>query len=675
MFFERTYNNAHFFVKFDPDNFNGVPSMLTWINEKAKWVIVIFAAGIVVGLLAMDRVPKTAQSYPVGIVNDKKISYVEFDARIKNVTQNQFKNQHLEDEQYSQLRSDIFRSFVRQIVMADMFEKAGLATSVVELKSEFKNNPDAVRSRLVQEAQARLYAIQQRAASQEDMMQRTQAYLASLPKFLVDTTFNKADYDAWLESPEAFRWNVMLAYEDELKNTGIPSRQLQALLAASLHPTSLEAQWNAERRLTDYDVDVAFASANDFAVDANTVDSAMVKGYFNAHQDSFFVEKDMVKFQYVVLPIEATAGDDARIREYAMTLYYQLSDTSSTADFEEMARISSEDPGSAEKGGLLDQPAGKGIFVPEFEKAALALDSGAISEPVKSQFGYHIIKSYGKTTDSTGAVTAKVGHILLVVNASSETIDSLESVLSGIKGEVENGTKTFEAAAKERNLEVKTSAWISRNDNIAELGYLKGLSSFAWPNENLPDEAGTVSPVLKNSKWVVSAAKIGDVKGGDREIDLYFETIKNNLTQKKSAAAAAAYLNSVADKVKAYVAPDPADSAAAASAAIEKVSVESKTATVEGYVPGFGYANANVAKAFKSQKEGEWGPVIETELGAVMLKVKAKKAADEASVKSAVHDEVANAGRFAGMNVVNEFVSQVEAATPVESNLDLFYRD
>lgn len=37
--------------------------MLTWINEKAKWVIVIFAAGIVVGLLAMDRVPNSAQTY------------------------------------------------------------------------------------------------------------------------------------------------------------------------------------------------------------------------------------------------------------------------------------------------------------------------------------------------------------------------------------------------------------------------------------------------------------------------------------------------------------------------------------------------------------------------------------------------------------------------------------
>ena len=72
--------------------------MLTWINEKAKWVIVIFAAGIVVGLLAMDRVPKTAQSYPMGIVNDHKISYAEFDSRVKMVVQNNYRGQHLEDD-------------------------------------------------------------------------------------------------------------------------------------------------------------------------------------------------------------------------------------------------------------------------------------------------------------------------------------------------------------------------------------------------------------------------------------------------------------------------------------------------------------------------------------------------------------------------------------------------
>ena len=648
--------------------------MLTWINEKAKWVIVIFAAGIVVGLLAMDRVPKTAQSYPMGIVNDRKISYAEFDSRVKMVVQNQYKGQHLEDEQYTQLRSEIFKSFVRQLLMNEQFEKAGLATSVAELKNEFKRNPDVVRGRLVQEAQARLYAIQQQATSQEDLMQRSQAYIASLPKFLVDTTFNKAEYDAWLETPEAFRWTMMLNLEEELKSSQIPARQLQALVAASVHPTSLEAKWNVERRLTDFDFDIAYVSASDFAVADDAIDDAMVKGYFNAHLDSFFVEKDMAKFQYVVLPVEATEGDDARIREYAMTLFYQLSDTSSTANFEDMARISSEDPGSAENGGLLEQPAGTGVYVPEFEKAALALDSGAISEPVKSRFGYHIIKSYGKTTDSTGAVTAKVGHILLVVNASSETVDSLENILAGIRSDVDNG-KAFDVAAKERNLEVKESEWIGRNDNIAALGYLKGLASFAWPNENLPEEYGAATPVLKNNKWVFVGTKVGDVKAGDREISLYYDSIKKNLASKKAANAAGNYLNSVAAKVKAYVPANPEDSAAVAAAAIDKVTIETKSASVDGFIPGFGYSNPNVAKVMNGQKVGEWGPVVETEQGAVMVKVNAKKAPEEEAVASAVKDDLANTSRFASMTVFNDFIGNIERGTPVENNLDLFYKD
>ena len=647
--------------------------MLTWINEKAKWIIVIFAAGIVVGLLAMDRVPKTAQSYPVGVVNDRKISYAEFDSRFKMIQQNQYRGQHLEDEQYSQLRNEIFRSFVRQILLDEQVEKAGLAASVAELKSEFKTNFESVRGRVIQEAQYRLNMIQQQATSQEDLMQRSQAYIASLPKFMTDSTATQEDYEAWLETPEAFKWGMMLQLEEEMKNSNIPMRQLQTLVGAGLHPTTLEAKWAVNRRLAEFDIDVAYAANNDFAVADDVVDTAMVKGYFNAHLDSFFVEKDAAKFQYVSIPVAPTAADDERVREYAMTIYFQLADTSSTATFEEMARISSEDPGSAENGGVLPQPAGLGVYVPEFEQAALALDSGAVSEPVKTQFGYHIIKSFGKSTDSTGKVTANVGHILLVVNASSETIDSLEKILTGLKNDVAAG-KEFAAAAKERNLEVNESGWVGKNENIAEFGYLKGLTSFAWPNENLPEEEGNVSPVLRNSKFVVLANKVKEVKAGDRDFDMYFESIKNSLKTKKAANAAGAYLASVADKVKEWKAPVEGDSTAT-PVAVEKVLIQNMKASAEGYVNGFGYSSSGLYKVLNGQKVGEWGPVVETDLGAVMVRVNSKTEPEEAAVDAAVKQEFANIARFTGTVMFNEFVNNMEKSTPVESNLDLFYRD
>ena len=650
--------------------------MLTWINEKAKWIIVIFAAGIVVGLLAMDRVPNQGHSYPVGVVNDKKITYAEFDSRIKNIVQNQYQGQHLEDAQYNQLRTEVFRSFVRQILLNEMFEKAELSASVAELESEFSRNPDVVRAHLVQEAQRRLYMIQQQATSQEDLMQRTQAYISSLPKFLTDSTFNKDEYQAWLKTPEAFRWGVMLQLEEDLKTNTIPTRQLQVLVAAAVHPTTLEANWNVNRRLNDYELQVAVASAADFKADENSVDSVMVAGYFNAHRDSFFVTKNMAQFEFAYLPVEATAGDDARIREYAMTLYYQLTDSSSTTTFEDMARISSEDQTTAEKGGVLsDDYVGRGVYVKEFEDVAFALDSGAVSEPVRTRFGYHIIKSYGKSKDSTGADLVKVGHILLVVNASSETIDSLEGILTKVKSSVDAG-KTFAEAVKEQNLDVHTSNWIARGDDIEGVGYLKGLAAYAWPNENLPEETSKVSPIMKNNKWVVVALKSKELKAGERSLDVYFDNIKSTLLRNKSAAAAEAYLTSVADKVKAWAPADSAaDSATVAANKIEKVNIEKVTASVEGFVPGFGYSNIHLAKILQNAKEGEWTSATATDNGAAMIKVLSKKAPEEAAVQEAVKSEVANASSYVSMTLFTEFVNNLENSTAVESNLDLYYRD
>ena len=644
--------------------------MLTWINEKAKWVIVIFAAGIAIGLLAMDRVPNQGHSYPVGVVNDRKISYTEFDSRVKMVMQNQYQNQHLEDEQYSQLRSQVFSSFVRQALFAEQFEKAELTASVAELKDAFKRNSDAVRARLVQEAQARLYAIQQQATSQEDLMQRSQAYIASLPKFLTDTTFNKADYDAWIETPAAYRWSAMLMLEDEMKNNTIPSRQLQALVGASVHPTSLEAKWSVERRMTDYELQVAVAPNSAFVVDSNSVDSVMVSGYFKAHAlDSFFVKKDMAQFQYVSIPVEATAADDASIREYAMTLYYQLTDSSSATTFEDMARVSSEDPGSAEKGGVLSEDfVGRGTYVKSFEDAAFALDSGKISEPVRSQYGYHIIKSYGNVKNDKGEVEkVKVGHILLTVTASSNTIDSLEKILTSIKKDVDAGSDLV-TEANARGLDVKTSEWVAREDNISAMGFLRGLTSFAWPNENLPDEESEISNVLKNNKWVAIAKKVGTFKAGERSLPLYYKDIKEALLKQKAGKAAEIYLNSVAAQVKAW---NPADS----TAKIDKIDLETKNASVDGFVPGFGYGDPLIAKVVTKAKVGEWTAPVVAENGAVMVKVVSKKTPKVEDVEEAIKQDVDNAYRFGIMTAFNDYVTTLEASTPVKSNLDLYYRD
>ena len=96
---------------------------------------------------------------------------------------------------------------------------------------------------------------------------------------------------------------------------------MQIFVTANLHPTSLESRYNVERRLTDYDLEVAVVNGSDFVAPESSVDSVVISAYFNAF-DSFYVEKDLMKLMfailYVILNVEFT------YRTFAINLFLYL---------------------------------------------------------------------------------------------------------------------------------------------------------------------------------------------------------------------------------------------------------------------------------------------------------------------------------------------------------------
>lgn len=646
--------------------------MLTWINEKAKWIIVVFAVGITVGLLAMDRLPEHTTQFPVGTINGEKLSHETFDMRLKQITANRSQGESLSDEQHAKLRNDVFQSFVREHLLSKIFENTGLVASVTEMQQEISHNPDVVRSIVSQEAQQRLYIIQQGASNPEEANQRVQNYIATLPQFLLDTAFNKESFEAWLKTPQAYEWQSMMNYEMELKHSTIPLKQLQLFVSAALHPTSLEASYNAKRRLTEYELEVASVKASDFNRD-HVVDSAEVKAYFQSHPDSFYIEKDLVKLQYAIIPLKPTPSDEEKVKDYAMTLYNQLADSSTGTNFEDLARISSEDLQSAEQGGLLGDYTAKGVWVKEFEAVAFSLDSGAISEPVRTQYGFHIIKSHGKKLDSSDAELVKVSHILLTVTPSSETIDSLELILEQVKVDFSK-SKNFSSSVQSNGLSVLESDWLTKEDSISSLGFIPGLSAYAFANKERPEvNSGPISNVLKNKSYVFLASKKDSLKAGTRSLSAFYKNIEESLLQKKAVEAAATYLKSVEAKVKAL---DKKDSISLdSSLSIDKVSIENLSASIDSYVPGVGFGSESFVKALKGLKVGEWSSVVPGESSAFMLKLVNKTEASEETLNETVASEILNAFRFETNFVFNDFINNLEHSAKIQDNLDLYYRN
>ena len=110
--------------------------------------------------------------------------------------------------------------------------------------------------------------------------------------------------------------------------------------------------------------------------------------------------------------------------------------------FSTLARIYSEDPGSARKGGELGM-ASKSIFWPAFSDAAMSLRPGVISQIVETPDGFHLIEIIEKKGDMFNA-----RHILIKPQYTAEDQQKAFKTLDSLRTEINNGAVSFQLAAR-----------------------------------------------------------------------------------------------------------------------------------------------------------------------------------------------------------------------------------
>ncbi len=156
--------------------------------------------------------------------------------------------------------------------------------------------------------------------------------------------------------------------------------------------------------------------------------------------------------------------------------------------FSTLARLYSEDPGSARMGGEMDY-VGRGMLDPAFANVAFNLtDPKKISKIVESEFGYHIIQLIDKRGDKI-----KVRHILRKPVVSQESVDKALSRLDSIGSDIRGGKFTFEAAVPvlSDDKDTKNNRGLMANTSQA------GVRTSKFQMKDLPTEIARVIDTMK----------------------------------------------------------------------------------------------------------------------------------------------------------------------------------
>jgi peptidyl-prolyl cis-trans isomerase D len=318
-----------------------------------------------------------------------------------------------------------------------------------------------------------------------------------------------------------------------------------------------------------------------------------------------YTTPEQVRASHILLKTEGK--DDAAVKAKAEEI---LKQAKAGADFADLAKKNSEDDASAKNGGDLDY-FGRGRMVPEFDQAVFAMQAGEISDLVKTQYGYHIIKLVDKkpgTTRTLAEVRQQITEQLAYERAQAQAADLAQTLEKQISKPAD-----LDKAAKAQGLTVQESGFFARDEPILGLG-----PSPEAANKAFEMKPGDVGGPLRASRGFVFETLVARQDPYVPKVEEVKDRVRDEVIKQKARDASRQKAAEIAAKLK--TAPDFEKTAKAAG-------VEAKTTeliTQDSPIPDLGAAPAVADVAFKLAV-GAVSEPIPTDNGTAVIKVLEKK--------------------------------------------------
>ncbi len=536
--------------------------MLRSMRRNTKIIMLVVAVAFVGLMVFQWGMDISGGSSPqavgeIGRVNGQPISYQVWTANFRSLTDQARaqKGAPLNDLEIDFIEDQTWNQLVSQILMDQEIKRQGIKISDQEIRMAFESMPPP--------------------------------WLQQNELFQTGGEFDYDKYRAFFSGPAVdpiLLQQIELYYRDVL-----PRARLYEEVASGIYVSDSEL-WSIYRDRSEQ------VAVRYIGIDPETriedsevsITDAELQEYYDANRDDF-QQPATAMVSLVEISRSPAAADTAAAFERASELHTEVL---AGADFEEIARQNSADRGSAPLGGDLGW-FGRGEMTPAFEEAAFALEPGAVSEPVLTPFGYHIIKVLEKEDDRVRAL-----HILIEIGLRSESEDRLLATVDRLERIALNAG--LDVASDSLDLTGVQVSLAEGSNFVPGLGQFGPVHDWAFHDSTA---IGDVSPIYETAEGFTVFELI------ERSPELYLSyeeaepSIRRRVLLEKKRETAGWQAQQIADEIARGKSLD--EVASDQGLTVQTTNLFSRL----DFVPGLGQANEVIGSSFAAAPNEVVGPV------------------------------------------------------------------
>lgn len=584
------------------------------------WLVIIAFVGTIIFAWGMEITQSKAQRNIVGTINGKDIDYRVYQTYYEQLYQSKQagSDQELDATTLRQIRQQAWDNLVSEYLLNQQIEKRGIKETDEEIVGFLRYQPPTE--------------------------------LQQIQEFQTDGKFDYQKYISAMTNPQAatFWASVEARYRPQIR---IYKLQQEVAATARITEDELHNYFIAtQEKVRGQIINVP---AVKFSEPGPEVSDEQLRQYYESHKEDYKTD-ERASLECVLFSKKATEDDWARVKTELEAIKARID---AGEDFGDMAKSYSED-GAAKNGGDLGVFR-KGQMVPEFDQVAFALETGQVSEPVRTRFGWHLIKVFSKQQDVSGE-QIQASHILLRVQPSTETTDQMFRTANKILDEMSGSD--LAAAAAAMGLKTELTGSFVKGGSIPKIGADRKINDFAFKND-----VGEVSPIYETDSAIVIAKVVERTPAGIAPFEIAKASVRRDVVNQMAMEACQSEMMRVGAQIAAGV---PFETAAK-NAGYTPITTD--LISREGFIPGIGTDPYVIGTLFNLANPGDVSKPFKYNRGWAIVKLLERQSAD-ASQYAAKRDSLEQALLSTKQReVFNAWYQDLMTSAQVEDYLDEFF--